>query len=97
MTLNTIIIIVLVGLAILFLFYIFTKKDDKLTVTVQERDSKMYSIEMMTKFIKVRMDEITRTNLMDAGLSEEELKRRKEKQIITRCSVICTAMRSTEV
>ena len=80
MTFNTILIVVLLGLAILFVIYIFTKKDDKLTVNVQERDSKMYSVEMMTKFIKVRMDEITRTNLMDAGLSEEELRRRKEKK-----------------
>ena len=80
MTLNTIIIIILILLALVFLIYIFTKKDDKLTVNLQERDSKMYSVEMMTKFIKVRMDEITRTNLMDAGLSEEELKRRKEKK-----------------
>ena len=80
MTLNTIIIVILVLLAVVFVIYIFTRKDDKLTVNVRDRDSKMYSVEMMTKFIKVRMDEITRTNLMDAGLSEEELKRRKEKK-----------------
>ncbi len=80
MTINTIIIIVLLLLAGLFLVYIFVKKDDKLNVSSKERDSKMYSVEMMTKFIKLRMDEITRTNLMDVGLSEEELKRRKTKK-----------------
>jgi pilus assembly protein CpaF len=67
-------------LAVLFVIYIFTKKDDKLNISSKERDSKMYSVEMMTKFIKYRMDEITRTNLMDVGLSEEELKRRKTKK-----------------
>ena len=34
----------------------------------------------MTEFIKARMDEITRTNLYDIGLSEDELKRRKNKK-----------------
>ena len=79
--LNTVIIVTLIGLGLLFLLYIFFKKDDRLSVaSQQERDSKMYSVEQMTKFIKIRMDEITRTNLMDAGLSEEELKRRKTKK-----------------
>ncbi len=80
MTLNTIIIVLMALLGITFLIYILTKKDDSLNVSVAERDSKMYSVDQMTKFIKARLDEITRTNLMDAGLSEEELKRRKAKK-----------------
>ena len=80
MLLNYIIIGLIALLGIIFLIYILTKRDDNLNVNVSERDSKMYSVEQMTKFIKARMDEITRTNLMDAGLSEEELKRRKTKK-----------------
>ena len=80
MLLNYIIIGTIAILGIIFVIYILTKKDDNLNVSAAERDSKMYSVEQMTKFIKARMDEITRTNLMDAGLSEEELKRRKTKK-----------------
>ena len=80
MLLNHIIIGLIALLGLVFIIYILTKKDDSLNINVAERDSKMYSVEQMTKFIKARMDEITRTNLMDAGLSEEELKRRKTKK-----------------
>ena len=45
-----------------------------------ELDDKTYTIEMMTSFIKRRLDEITKINLYDIGLSEEELKRRKNKK-----------------
>ena len=41
---------------------------------------KAYTVEQMTEFIKKRLDEITRTNLYDIGLSEEELRRRKNKK-----------------
>ena len=34
----------------------------------------------MSEFIKRRLDEITKINLYDIGLSEEELKRRKNKK-----------------
>ena len=34
----------------------------------------------MTNFVKKRLDEITKINLYDIGLSEEELKRRKNKK-----------------
>ncbi len=45
-----------------------------------EQDDKTYTIEMMTAFVKRRLDEITKINLYDIGLSEEELKRRKNKK-----------------
>jgi len=34
----------------------------------------------MTAFVKQRLNEITKVNLYDIGLSEEELKRRKNKK-----------------
>ena len=43
-------------------------------------DEKTYSLEKMTEFVKKRLDEITKVNLYDIGLSEEELKRRKNKK-----------------
>ncbi len=45
-----------------------------------EVDDKTYTIEKMTEFIKKRLDEITKINLYDIGLSEAELQRRKAKK-----------------
>lgn len=45
-----------------------------------EVDDKTYTLELMTAFVKRRLDEITKINLYDIGLSEEELKRRKQKK-----------------
>ena len=45
-----------------------------------EVDDKTYTLEKMIKFVKKRLDEITKINLYDIGLSEEELKRRKAKK-----------------
>ncbi len=79
MFINWALIIGLVLTAIIFFAYIFFKKDTSLTPR-GERENKMYTVEQMTIFIKARLDEITRTNLYDIGLSEEELKRRKNKK-----------------
>ena len=43
-------------------------------------DEKSYTLDSMMDFIKTRLDEITKVNLYDIGLSEEELKRRKAKK-----------------
>ncbi len=43
-------------------------------------DEKSYTLDSMLDFIKQRLDEITKVNLYDIGLSEEELKRRKAKK-----------------
>ncbi len=43
-------------------------------------NEKTYNLDKMTAFVKKRLDEITKVNLYDIGLSEEELKRRKNKK-----------------
>ena len=43
-------------------------------------DDQTYTLSKMIEFIKKRLDEITKVNLYDIGLSEEELKRRKSKK-----------------
>ena len=55
------------------------KKEQKVEQEV-EVDDKTYTLEKMTAFVKRRLDEITKINLYDIGLSEEELKRRKKKK-----------------
>jgi pilus assembly protein CpaF len=55
------------------------KQDEKVEEQIMV-DDKTYTLEKMTAFIKKRLDEITKINLYDIGLSEEELKRRKNKK-----------------
>ena len=45
-----------------------------------ESDEKAYTIDKMMSFVKKRLDEITKVNLYDIGLSEAELERRKNKK-----------------
>ena len=49
-----------------------------------EVDEKTYNIDKMTAFVKRRLDEITKVNLYDIGLSEAELERRK---LLGKCSI----------
>jgi pilus assembly protein CpaF len=76
---NYLLIFILIGGVIAFFVYVFTKKDSNFA-TKNAKDGRTYTIEQMTLFIKNRLDEITKTNLYDIGLSEEELKRRKNKK-----------------
>ena len=55
----------------------------KQTAEVDEKvevDEKTYNLDEMTAYIKRRLDEITKVNLYDIGLSEAELERRKNKK-----------------
>ena len=79
MFINYAIIFILIGLLIAFFVYLFTRKDSHEDVSTSF-SNKTYTVEHMTDFIKHRLDEITRTNLYDIGLSEEELRRRKSKK-----------------
>ena len=81
MTITNIILILIVLLIASFSVYYFIKKkkndqvEDKINV-----DDKTYTLDVMKNFIKKRLDEITKINIYDIGLSEEELKRRKNKK-----------------
>ena len=73
-----IIVILLAGGAGIY-FFIKSKQSQKVEEVI-EKDDKTYTLEKMTAFIKQRLNEITKINLYDIGLSEEELKRRKNKK-----------------
>ena len=81
MTISNIMLSLIVLIAAVFLVLNFIKKkkneevEDKIEV-----DEKTYTLDKMTEFVKKRLDEITKINLYDIGLSEEELKRRKNKK-----------------
>ena len=77
---NIVLILVVLGLAGYLIFYVVKKKKTAEVETTVNVDDKTYTIELMTEFVKRRLDEITKINLYDIGLSEEELKRRKNKK-----------------
>ena len=73
-----IVLVIVVALALLFSFIKKRKNEEK--EDILEVDDKTYTLEKMIEFVKKRLDEITKINLYDIGLSEEELKRRKNKK-----------------
>lgn len=77
---NIVLIIAVLGIAAYAVVYVIKKKKTAEVETLIEVDDKTYTIEKMTEFVKKRLDEITKINLYDIGLSEEELKRRKNKK-----------------
>ena len=77
---NIILTVVVIGIAIFAVYYFIKKKKTETVETAVNVDDKTYTIEKMEQFIKKRLDEITKVNLYDIGLSEEELKRRKNKK-----------------
>ena len=76
------IILTITVIIVVFIWIIHLLRKNKEEVVEQEVavDSKTYSLDTMIKFVKKRLDEITKVNLYDIGLSEEELKRRKAKK-----------------
>lgn len=77
---NTILIIVIFISAIILLIYYINKNKNAEVEQELEKDDKTYTLETMRDYVKRRLDEITKINLYDIGLSEEELKRRKNKK-----------------
>ena len=75
---NLLLIILLIGFVIAFFVYKVKKTDKKENnLTDLSREKEKYSIEKMKEYIKKQFDEITRMNLYDLALSEEEFERRK--------------------
>ena len=81
MTIGNIILIlvVLFGIAGFIYYYINKKKKEEVEEKINI-DDKTYTLDKMQEFVKKRLDEITKVNLYDIGLSEEELKRRRNKK-----------------
>lgn len=77
---NAILTILIFALVVVFVLYGIQKIKHEETEEIIEVNDKTYTLDKMTDFIKKRLDEITKINLYDIGLSEEELKRRKNKK-----------------
>ena len=72
-------IVVLIIGGIALIFWLKNKQNAEVVQEI-EKDDKTYTLEKMRDYVKKRLDEITKINLYDIGLSEEELKRRKNKK-----------------
>ena len=72
----TFVVLIIIGIVIKYVI----EKNKNAEVEEISIDDKTYTIEKMMEFVKTRLDEITKINLYDIGLSEEELKRRKAKK-----------------
>ena len=80
MNIVNILLILMVLIIFGILIYYMIKKNKNAEAEEQVVDEKSYILDSMLDFIKQRLDEITKVNLYDIGLSEEELKRRKAKK-----------------
>ena len=80
MNIVNILLILMVLIIFGILVYYMIKKNKNAEEDEQVVDEKSYTLDSMLDFIKQRLDEITKVNLYDIGLSEEELKRRKAKK-----------------
>ena len=77
---NIALIFVVFVVAAAFVVYMMRKNKNEIVEDQVEVDDKTYNLDKMVKFVKQRLDEITKINLYDIGLSEEELKRRRAKK-----------------
>lgn len=81
MTLSAVINIILIMLIVFFvlaaIYFLAKGRKNEENVTEVERDRQRYSIDGMSEYIKKQFDEITRMNLYDLALSEDEFNRRK--------------------
>lgn len=77
---NLFLTILVVIAVIAYIAYKIKQNANAEVESVVEQDNQTYTLDKMIDFIKKRLDEITKVNLYDIGLSEEELKRRKNKK-----------------
>ena len=80
MIINMLLILVVIIATVAFIANYISKKQKEQPEVEINVDDKTYTLEIMTQYVKKRIDEITKINLYDIGLSEEELKRRKNKK-----------------
>ena len=74
---NILLILLLIAGVIAFFWYKVKNSDQEEKRDYITREREKYSIERMKEYIKKEFDEITRMNLYDLALSEEEFERRK--------------------
>ena len=77
---NVLLILAIMVIAVVIIRQFIKNKKNAEVVQEIDVDEQTYTLEKMIEYVKRRLDEITKINLYDIGLSEEELKRRKNKK-----------------
>lgn len=77
---NIMLMFMVVVIVFITIAHMIKKNKNEIVEGKVDVDDKTYTLDKMVKFVKQRLDEITKINLYDIGLSEEELKRRKSKK-----------------
>ena len=77
---NILLIFAIITIAVIIIRQYIKMKKNAEVVQEIDVDDQTYTLEKMIEYVKRRLDEITKINLYDIGLSEEELKRRKNKK-----------------
>jgi len=75
---NVLLILAIIIIAVVIIRQFIKGKKNAEVVQEIDVDEQTYTLEKMIEYVKRRLDEITKINLYDIGLSEEELKRRKK-------------------
>lgn len=78
---NIALIFVVVVVAIAAIVYMLKKNKAEIVEDAIQVDDKTFTLDKMVKFVKQRLDEITKINLYDIGLSEEELKEEEQRNM----------------
>ncbi len=76
-------IVGIISILLVFVYIVYrniNKKKNAELEKIVDVDDQTYTLKKMTDYIKKRLDEITKINLYDLGLTEEELNRRKNKK-----------------
>ena len=71
---NIMLIFVVLVSAVAAIVYMVKKNQNQVIEEAIEIDDKTFTLDKMVKFVKQRLDEITKINLYDIGLSEKLLK-----------------------
>ena len=74
MVVNLILMAIVIGVAFAVIRRFITKRQNEESDEKLQVDDRTYTLEMMISFVKRRLDEITKINLYDIGLSEKEEK-----------------------
>ena len=77
---NILLIFIIIAIAVIIIRQYIQLKQKAEVVQEIDVDDQTYTLEKMIEYVKRRLDEITKINLYDIGLSEEELIRRKNKK-----------------
>ena len=77
---NILLIFIIITIAVIIIRQYINMKQKAEVVQEIDVDDQTYTLDKMIEYIKRRLDEITKINLYDIGLSEEELIRRKNKK-----------------